>query len=50
MHFNVDDDAPPFKVMTVEQSDAHVVGVIFAQHFSLKKGFELFDNTADVAV
>ena len=26
------------------------MGVIFAQHFSLKKGLELFGNKADVAV
>ena len=50
VHFNVDDDAPPLKVMTEEQSDAHVVGVIFAQHFSLKKGLELFGDKANVAV
>ena len=36
--------------MTEEQSDAHIVGVIFAQHFSLKKGLELFGEKADVAV
>ena len=33
-----------------EESDAHVVGVIFAQHFGLKKYLELFGNKADVAV
>ena len=36
--------------MTEEQSDAHIVGVIFAQHFSLKKGLELFGEKADAAV
>ena len=36
--------------MTEEQSDAHIVGVIFAQHFRLKKGLELFGEKADVAV
>ena len=50
VHFNVNDDAPPLKVMTEEQSDAHVVGDIFAQHFSLRKGLELFGNKAGVAV
>ena len=29
VHFNVGDDAPPINTMTEEQSDAHVVGVIF---------------------
>ena len=41
---------PPLKVTTEEQSDAHIVGVMFAQHFSLKKGLELFDEKADVLV
>ena len=50
LHFNVDDDAPPLKVMTKDQSDAHVVGVIFAQHFSLKKGLQIFGDKVDVAV
>ena len=36
--------------MTEEQSDAYIVGVIFAQHFSLKKGLELFGEKADPAV
>ena len=44
VHFNVDDDAPLPKVMTEEQLDTHVVGVIFAQHFSLKKDLELFGD------
>ena len=38
VHFNVEDDSPPLKTMTEKQSDAHIVGVIFAQHFILKKG------------
>ena len=41
VHLNVEDDAPPLKTMTEEESDAYVVGVIFAQPFSLKKGLEL---------
>ena len=42
VHFNVGDDDPPLNMMTKEQSDAHIVGEIFAQHFILKKGLELF--------
>ena len=42
VQFNVEDDAPPLKTMTEEQLDANIVGVIFAQHFSIKKGLELF--------
>ena len=36
--------------MTEEQSDAYIVGVIFAQHFSLKKGLELFGEKGETAV
>ena len=36
--------------MTEDKSDAHIVGIIFAQHFSLKKGLELFGGKADAAV
>ena len=50
VHLNVEDDAPPLKTMTEEQSDAYIVGVIFAQHFSLKKGLELFGEKVETAV
>ena len=50
VHFNVGNDAPALKTMTEEQSDAHLLGVIFAQHFSLKKGLELFGGKSDAAV
>ena len=36
--------------MTEEQSDVHIVGVIFDQHSSLKKGLELFGEKAEAAV
>ena len=36
--------------MTEEESDAYIVGVIFAQHFSLKKGLELFGEKGGTAV
>ena len=35
--------------MSDEESEAHIVGVIFAQNFSLNKGLKLFGNKADVA-
>ena len=38
------------ETMTEEQSDAYIVGVIFAQHFSLKKGLELFGEKGETAV
>ena len=36
--------------MKEEESDAHVMGVIFAQHYSMQKGRELFGDRADVAI
>ena len=50
VHFNVGDSASPLKTMTEEQSDAHIVGVIFAKHINLKKGLELIGEKEDAAV
>ena len=50
MHLNIDDDAPDPRSMSDEKSDAHIVGVIFAQHFILNKGRKLFGDKSDVAV
>ena len=50
VNFNVGDDTSPLKTTTEVQSDAHIVGVIFAQNFSLKTGLELFGEKADAAV
>ena len=36
--------------MSDEEMEAHIVGVIFAQHFSLNKGLKLFCNKADFVV
>ena len=47
VHFNVGYDTPPLKTMTEEQSDAHIVGVIFSQNFSLKKRLEFFRGKVD---
>ena len=49
VHFNIDDDTLAPRAMSDEESEAHIVGVIFAQHFILNKGLMLFGNKADVA-
>ena len=36
--------------MSKTQTDEYIVGVVFAQHFNLKKGIEFFGDAADVAV
>ena len=35
VHFNIDDDTPDPRAMSDKESEAHIVGVVFAQHFSL---------------
>ena len=50
IHFNIDYDTPDPRGMSDEESEAHMVGVIFAQHFSSNKGLNLFGNKSDVAV
>ena len=42
LHFNFNEDTPCPTAMSEEQSDAHIVGVILAQQYSLKKGLKLF--------
>ena len=41
-------DPPPVD-FTEEQVDDHIMGVIMAEHFSLKKGIKLFGNRAEEA-
>ena len=43
------DENPPPVGLTEEQLDDHIMGVILAQHFSLKKGIALFGNKAEQA-
>ena len=38
------------KQMSETQTDEYIVGVVFAQHFNLKNGIELFGYAADIAV
>ena len=50
VHFNIDDDTPAPRAMSDDKSDAHIVGVIFAQQFSLNRGLNIFGDKADVTV
>ena len=43
------DENPPPVGLTEEQLDDHIMGVILAQHFSLKKGIPLFGDKAEQA-
>ena len=48
VHFNIDNDTPAPRAMYDEESEAHIVEIIFAHHFSLNKGLNLFGNKSDV--
>ena len=50
VHFNIDDDTPAPRAMSDEELEAHIVGIIFAQNFSLNKDLKIFGKKADVAV
>ena len=43
------DENPPPVGLTEEQLDDHIMGVILAQHFPLKKGIALFGDKAEQA-
>ena len=45
-----DDNAPPPSELSPKEIDSHIIGVIFANQYTLKKGKELFGNRADEAV
>ena len=50
LHFIIDDGTPAPRAMSDKESEAHIVGVIFSQYFSLNKCPKIFGNRADVAV
>ena len=45
----INENPPPIG-LTEEQLDDHIMGVILAQHFSLKKGIALFGDKAEQAI
>ena len=45
-----DEDAPPPSELSPKEIDLHILGVILANQYNLKKGKELFCNRADEAV
>ena len=45
-----DENAPPLDKLSPEEIDAHILGVILANQYNLKKGKELFGDRCDKAV
>ena len=50
IHIKAAREAPPPDAMTKEECESHVVGLIMAHMYNLKKGAELFGDKADEAV
>ena len=50
VNFIIDDDTLAPRAMSNEESDAHILGFIFAQHFSLNRGLNIFCDKVDVAM
>ena len=50
VHFNIYDDTSAPRAISDEKSEAHIVGVIFAQNFSVNKILKLFENKAYATV
>ena len=45
-----DDNAPPPPELSPKEIDSHILGVILANQYNLKRGKELFGDRADEAV
>ena len=44
------EEAPPLKGMSEEEIEAHILGVVMIEHYSMKKSIDLFSNQAKTAV
>ena len=47
--YNIIDEPPPSPAYTEEEIDKHIMRLILASHYSLKKGIELFGDDAEKA-
>ena len=50
LHLQTDDGEPIYSKMSEEDCEAHVMGVLTAEHYSMKKVKELFGDRSDDAV
>ena len=50
INIQVNRAAPPPPAMTEEECESHVVGIVLAQMYNLRKGIEFFGESADEAV
>ena len=50
LHLQTSEGEPIFSKMSEEDCDAHVMGVLMAEHYSRRKAKELFGDSADDAI
>ena len=50
LNLETDEGEPVFSEMSEEDCDTHVMGVLLAQHYNMKKAKELFGDRSDKAV
>ena len=50
LHLQTDEGEPIYSKMSEEDCKAHVMGVLMAEHYSMKKAKELFGDRSDDAV
>ena len=50
LHLETDEGKPIFSKMSEEDCETHVLGVLLAQHYNMKKAKELFGDRSDKAI
>ena len=50
ININFAEKASPLEAMTDKEVEAHILGVIMVEHYSIKKGIDLFGDCAETAV
>ena len=50
LHLQTGEGEPIFSKMSEEDCEAHVIGVMMTEHYSMKKAKELFGDSADDAI
>ena len=50
ININFAEKALPLEAMTDKEVEAHILGVIMVEHYSMKKGIDLFGDRAETAV
>ena len=50
ININFAEKASPLEAMTDKEVEEHILGVIMVEHYSMKKGIDLFGDRAETAV